>query len=251
MVETENSAVGELAALEDTLSALFNSPRDGLPLLERFGSYIGIYSATEKELRGVDGMTKRAAQFFVFVKRLLKQALFNELEGLPPNNESAALIYAAAYFFGEQHSAECVLCLDKNGCVRKILDIDGADALRHVVGKAALEMPHAIIWLRYVRSGPKKRIEPHRKTEVERAFAACKKLGVPMLDYIEYRPPYFYSASAASRNGEWRTDVNSAACTPYGGITPKTKEQDNESSAVRHGRNAGPDGRRKIHESVL
>ena len=251
-METENSAaVGELAALDETLSALFNSPRDGLPLLERFGSYAGIYSATEKELCAVSGMTERAAQFFVYVKKLLRCALFKELEFFPPNSERAALIYTAAYFFGEQQSAERMLCLDKNGCVQKILELDGADALRHVVGKAALEMPHSIIWIKYEPSGPKTRIDPKRKTEAERGKAACKKLRVPMLDYIEYRPPYFYSAQAAARCGEWRTDVNSASQTLYSGISPKAKETDNESSAVRYGRNARPDGRRKIHEGVL
>lgn len=232
-METENStAVGELAALEDTLSALFNSPRDGLPLLERFGSYIGIYGATEKELCSTEGMTDRAAKFFVYSQKLLKCALLKELELHSPHSERAALIYAAAYFYGERQPAERVLCLDKNGCVQKILEIDGAEALRHVVGKAALETPYAIIWIRYDPSGSKKRVEHRRKTEVERAFDACKKMRVHMLDYIEYRPPYFYSAAAAARSGEWRTDVNSAAQTPYSNITPGTKEKEIESSAV-------------------
>lgn len=216
-------AAGELAALDDILFALYNSPRDGTKLIERFGSYRGIYDATENELKTVGGLQGRGASFFVYGKRFVKQALLREIKGSTARSEYEVMLYAAAHFFGENRAAERMLCLDKSGAVENIVCLNESAALKDVVGRAVLDRVHTLIWLRYDPNGSGASIDKKRKSDIERAHGALKTLGIEMLDYIEFRPPYFYSAKAAKR-GDGFIDGKTADRTPYKEFTIPSKE---------------------------
>ncbi len=247
--------VGELAALEEILAALYNERRDDVAavLLERFGSYGGIFDADENRLEDC-GLTERAARFFAYGKRLVRQALLREVRWHAIESARDVVRFAAAHFFGESRPDECLLALDGSGAVRSVARLDGGHALKDAVGKAVILRAERAIWLRYSPTATRAAVDFVRRREIRRARAALEIAGSKLIDYIEYRPPLYFSA--AEKNGEIFKSCAEADETPYREIDNQTddfcrEEKRYGSDIVRYGRNARSDGAGRIYESVL
>ena len=76
---------GDLAMLERAIAALYEHENDALALelLQRFGSLHGVFTATERELSTIPGMTRRAATMISVSMPALRQALLRADRAAP------------------------------------------------------------------------------------------------------------------------------------------------------------------------
>lgn len=206
---------GELDALENMLFALYNDRRDGNALLERFGSYAGVFDASEVELIEF-GLTERAAKFFAYCKRIVAYALMREVEHDVLDGKRAIVRYASAYFYGERKPRDVMFVLNERGEVERAVELDGAHALRDVVGNVAVLRAHKVVWVRFSPCGYR-RTDRARARDVCRARAVLAALDCALVDYIEYSPTPF--ASAESSDGRRRyTSRSDERKTPCGAL---------------------------------
>ncbi len=208
----DRERTGELAALENILFTLYGGKRDGTELLERFGSYSGIFDASEGELVEF-GLTERVAKFFAYGKRLIGYALRQETASDVLDSAHAIVRFVSALFYAVPAPHECMLCLDGEGRVERVVELDRTHAVRSVLGNAAMLRARSVVWVRYTPSG-RSRVEPKRLHEVTRAADVLAKIGCELVDYVEYSPPLFYSAVFARGRREL-TGCDKAIKTPY------------------------------------
>ncbi|MCH5162015.1 MAG: hypothetical protein J1G38_00815 [Clostridiales bacterium] len=188
---------GELGALDDILEGLGVSKVDGVELLQRFGSYDRVFDASVSEMEECD-VKGRAAEFFTYGKKVVRQAALRELCDFFPS-EFDAVRFAETYFVGKKSLCERLLILDGTGDVDNVVELSEKNPLRDVVGQATLSGARHVLWMSFVQNVNAMRFDRRRKREVEIAAHALKSIGITLVDYIEYRPPRFYSTVAAKR----------------------------------------------------
>lgn len=239
--------IDDLAAVENSLSAL-KAHVDGEEVLERFGSLFGVYEATKSELKAAN-VKDRAAEYFRCADDMVCGAVAEKRLELDIKSKGDVMRYISALCYRRRDVSECLLCLDEGGKVQKPLCFYRSVKLNKIIGTAIVSGASAFIWVKVL---PRKDGARHRRRRIriaEHVRSVLEKIGIYMLDYMEYRAALLYSASA-KRYVDMTADISPQAKTKRNEVIA-TEEVIENGRTVRHGRNTASDGSGQIHAGVL
>lgn len=175
-------------------------------LIERFGSFAGVFRASRRELMD-EGITERTALFFTCARPTFRRALSRSGSGMI---DSEATLAAEALTLFPDLDMPHTFCihLDKYGVVLAEERVDNASIVREAVGGAARAHADrsAIVSCRPSRS-------PNYLDmfqTAERAARALELIGTKLLDYTEYRDFKIFSLRRATLGYPLRFDIDDA-----------------------------------------
>lgn len=185
----------DIGMLRFILRTLFGHDCDelALRLIERFGSFGGIFDATIEELSAVPDMTERAAAFFAFVRPAFRQALLREEKGTRLCSEAALAKYSLAYFMRKTQACDYCLFLDNKYSLIRTQRLVETDCARDIVGYACRYNAARVIWLCYKPYATRLAPSLDRLDQISDVAGALSQLGIDFTDYFEYAPLSFFS----------------------------------------------------------
>lgn len=175
-------------------------------LIERFGSFSGVFRASRRELMD-EGITERTALFFTCARPTFRRALSRSGSGII-DSEAALAAEALTLFPDLDMPHTFCIHLDKYGVVLAKERIDNANIVRAVLGGAARTHADraAIVSCRPSRSP--NYIELFQTAE--HAARALELIGTKLLDYTEYRDFKIFSLRRAVNGSPLRFDIDDA-----------------------------------------
>lgn len=182
----------DLYLLKTMLDRLYGVDSGGLylRLIDRFGTFGGVFDATAEELLAVDGMTERVASFFTFIRPAYRQAMLREGECVIDSEEAAAR-FATAFFMNKRRAGDVCVFLDKKSRVLRTEKTD-MDILRTVGGACRVGADKLAVMCGRPFAGALCPTE-ERAEEVLGLITPLAALGIEFVDYIEYGAFAMYS----------------------------------------------------------
>lgn len=194
MSETDEiSELGDFGVLAHILDALRVKDCEMVAerLLERFGSFDGVFSATDEEIGSLNLVTERVSSFFAFVRPMIRQAL---LRGVTEklNSERAIIRYVTAFLLYRPSPAlYAIFTKDRKPILAETLTAE--NIVREAVGKACRLKADGLILVRYRPSGELFGRSDGFLSTVKQIAETCALAEIDFIDYIEFAPYKFFS----------------------------------------------------------
>ena len=209
----------DIEILKFFLKVLYGHDCDGLALrlVERFGSFGGVFKATYEELISVPNVTERVASFFTLMLPLNRQALLRSAVGMRIISEAALARFVTVFFLNERNPLDVYLYLDKNykilGAERSVAD----DKPREIVSGVCRYDATKLIFVRYYpREHEGRELFTIDRLELLKNVAVpLSTLKVELVDYIEYTPFKVFSLRRAADGDECMLAVSSVSEDAY------------------------------------
>ncbi len=194
-----------------------NARTAAIRMLERFGSFGGVFAATEAELQDT-GLSSRAAAFFTFVNPALRRIKTGDKPNEKIVDERSAVSGALALFGRRVKHGDHAIYLDNNG--RKIcseflgadspLSLAAVGACRHRTGK--------LLIVNIEPDGEVRELGSARAFELSELMRLLKILEIEFVDYIETDGAEFFSLRRASVRDNGISGVFDTDETPFGDV---------------------------------
>lgn len=185
---------GDLAMLERAIAALYEHENDALALelLQRFGSLHGVFTATERELSTIPGMTRRAATMISVSMPALRQAL---LRADRAANSERGLALASYILFADDPTAEKICAFsDEHGKIVHSIELDGTNDIRKAIkGGARSDARHYAL----TEYAPGAKSFDFRDKNLAALLEYMDMLGVVFDDYAVFTRTAFFSLRRA------------------------------------------------------
>lgn len=201
--------LGETGALVNILNKLGVKECDKVAdrLLERFGSFNGVFAATHEEIMKLGCVTERVASFLVFVRPMFRQALLRRAT-CKLDSERALIRYVTAYFILNDLPSSAWYCIYTNNRTPLYTEQLTSDNLvREAIGKACRYYADGVIIIRYRPNGQSMRPNKSELSTVKEIAATCELAEKEFIDYIEFTPYKFYSYKRASAGDDGVMDI--------------------------------------------
>lgn len=182
----------DIGILDYILRALYDREcrAFAMKLIERFGSFGGVFGATREELMTVDGMTERAAAFFAFARPLLRQCVLRSTAVKPKiDSECALAMYAVAVADEKKRRGYCLLS-DARSHVFRTFGI-GEDPVRAIVGGACRSGAKKAAWLSCKPTGSAAP-DVERLFDIAKTVRALAAVDIEFVEYVEYSESGFF-----------------------------------------------------------
>lgn len=175
-------------------------------LIERFGSFAGVFRATRCELMQA-GVSERTALFFTSTRPTIRRALSRSGSGFIDSESTLAAESMTLFPDLEAPHTFCIH-LDRYGEILAEEHIDKSDMMRGIIGGAARTRADrtAIVGCRPSRSPSYAELFD----TAERAARALELIGTKLLDYTEYRDFKIFSLRRAVIGRPLRFDIEDA-----------------------------------------
>lgn len=190
-----SSVKSDVEMLAYILETLYGHECDELTqsLIERFGSFRGIFRATREELSTVDGMTDRAASFFTFAMPIFRQSVIRSVRVKRIiDSESALIRYALALFMNTEQSCDYCLYLGGDGRLLRTERLEEENRIREIVGGACRYGAKRIVWLCCKPTVSGILPDSARIDEVATVIRALVAVDSEFVEYAEYAPFGFF-----------------------------------------------------------
>ncbi|MCM1367602.1 MAG: hypothetical protein NC184_02170 [Roseburia sp.] len=212
----------DVGILDYILRALYDRECDGfaMTLIERFGSFGGVFAATREELMSVGGMTDRAASFFAFARPLFRQAVLRSTVAKPKVDcECALAMYAIALSAAAQKRRDYCLLSDASSRVFRASPIS-EDGVRSIVGGVCRSGAKKAVWLCCKPTSGGVSPDAERVREIARAIRALSVVDVEFVEYAEYSPSGFFFLRRAISGESNPTRMAAVRDDEYAPVSP-------------------------------
>ncbi len=200
-------------------------------LVERFGSVLGVYDATMKELQQVEGVGEQLAAYLYSSGLLHKKMLQSRAEenGFKERFDSKAFVpFVREQYAAVQKEVLDIYLLDGEGYVFKKLRF--SDKKTHEVEVTPTELteiltgnaPSGVV---FVHNHPCGTAEPSQSDEemTNRCQLICNMYGVLLCDHFIYAPDGVYSYYLSSRMSDISKNYAVSVVTEANGVVREKK----------------------------
>lgn len=198
------------------LKTLYSGPREKLAekLLSRFGSFHGIFRASQEDLLKVEGMTETSAAFFTAAVAEFRQALRREAKNIKPVSEYDLLYLAIAMDNESKEKYRVHIYTDAAGKILKTEKFT-SDSVKKTVGIACGVNADRVAIVEYGRR--EKRLFTDNSTLgfISDAVNPLNAVGIEFIDYMDYIGNKFATLRRAIKGDAAYNDLSAASKEKY------------------------------------
>ncbi len=215
MEKRDIESLGESGVLINILDKLGvkESAKVAGRLLERFGSFNGIFSATNEEILSLGVVSERVASFLGFVRPMFRQAMIRGASDRFVCERDLIRYITAHFFFGSSPDCYCIYTLERKPI--NTIRLFSENRLREIIGNACRLCADGLIFVRYAADRSSLVPDSAEMSFVSELVETCELAEKSLIDYIVYTPYEFFGYKRFLSDHNGIADVLDSSLTPY------------------------------------